>query len=112
MPPAELPVVAMPIAKARFFEKYVAIRPIEGVKKIPPPSPVSTPCVSIRCQNLVETDMRKMPSSCKTEPTMSVGTNNPASSRRPENAPTKKVNQFCTVPIQEIVEADSSRLRV
>ena len=31
-PPAEFPVEAMPIAKARFFEKYVARIPMHGVK--------------------------------------------------------------------------------
>ena len=94
MPPAELPVVAIPIAKARLLLKYVAMRPMEGVKKMPPPNPVRTPCVSMRCQNLVETDIRKMPINCSKDPTMSVGTNSPASSNRPLKAPTKKVNQF------------------
>ena len=112
MPPTAFPVVAMPMAKARLVEKYVASRPIEGVKKIPPPRPVRTPCVSIRCQYFVLTLIKKMPRSCSVEPTISVGMKNPASNSLPEKAPMKKVSQFCTVPIQLIVDAGSFNVRV
>ena len=112
MPPTAFPVVAIPMAKARLVEKYVASKPMEGVKKMPPPRPVSTPCVSIKCQNFVLTLIRKIPRSCRAEPTISVGTKKPASNSLPLKAPTKKVSQFCTVPIHEMVEAGSSSVRV
>ena len=112
MPPTAFPVVATPIANALFVEKYVASKPMEGVKKIPPPRPVRTPCVSIKCQYFVLTLIRNMPTSCSVEPTISVGMKNPASNSLPEKAPTKKVSQFCTVPLHLIVDAGSFNVRV
>jgi hypothetical protein len=41
--PTEFPVVTTPTASALLPEKYVAINPILGQKKIPPPIPVKTP---------------------------------------------------------------------
>ena len=54
----------------------------------------------------------KIPRSCNDMPTMTVGQKYPASRRRPEKAPMKKQRKVWTVPIQDITEADSSRLRV
>lgn len=84
------------------FSKYVATKASEGAKMMPPPIPVTTPWVIIRCQYEVERLIVKIPISCKVEPTRNVGTQNPASSKRPEKALPKKVNQTWIEPIHEI----------
>jgi hypothetical protein len=58
--------------------------------------------VIIKCQYEVERLIVKIPISCKVEPTRNVGTQNPASSKRPEKALPKKVNQTWIEPIHEI----------
>lgn len=88
------------------------MRPMEGVKKMPPPMPVMMPWVSIRCQYCVLSDIVKMPRSWRTVPMAKVGRNIPASSSRPEKAPMKKVSQTWIEPIQLIVEGVSSRVEV
>ena len=110
--PTEFPVETIPTANALRSEKYVAINPILGQKKIPPPIPVNTPWLSSNCHHFVERLIMKIPSSCSTPPTNNVGTNKPASSNRPEKAPMKKVRKTWMEPIQLMVLGGSGRTSV
>lgn len=106
IPPAEFPVVARPTARPLLDWKYVLIRAIAGVKKMPPPIPVRTPCVSMSCQYSFEILMRNMPSTWMTAPTKNVGKKRPASNILPEKAPISRVNQVCTEPIHDMVDGE------
>lgn len=110
--PTEFPVETIPTASALRSEKYVAINPMLGQKKIPPPMPVKTPWLSSNCHHLVERLVMKIPSNCRIPPTNSVGTNNPASSNRPEKAPMKNVKNTCIEPIQLMVLGSSGKISV
>ena len=110
--PTEFPVETIPTANALRSEKYVAINPILGQKKIPPPMPVKTPWLSSNCHHLVDRLVMKIPSNCRNPPTKSVGTNKPASSSLPEKAPMKNVRNTCIEPIQLMVLGSSGKISV
>lgn len=82
------------------------------MKNSPPPTPFKIPCARSSCQYFVHRLVMKIPMTCRLTPMRRVGRKSPASSRRPEKAPMKKVRKFWIVPIHEMLDGLASRCNV
>lgn len=76
-PPVHDPDAAMPIANARFFEKYVESRDIVGQNISPLPIPVHSPCAKNSCQYWVQSEVMNIPDRCRQNPVTKMGRKRP-----------------------------------
>lgn len=108
-PPVTDPAAVIPMAKERFFSKYVDTTDTVGQKRHPLPMPIQIPWLRISCQYCVAAEVVNMPSVTNKVPRSSMGRKKPASVIRPVKVPMKKVRKICRDPIHEMSDGGRSR---
>lgn len=96
----------MPLARPFFFEKYVGVSAILGMKLRPQPRPTTRPWAKMNCQYSVHKLVIMVPKTMRNVPRRIMDLQYPRSKSGPVKIAEKTRRKACIEPIHEILEDD------